>query len=77
MRKGIKNAVFVICAMFLAGCLFYCMIAGAGPGKGALAYVIMAAVMAVTISVTICAGIRYIQKLQDQLKELKELQDRK
>lgn len=66
MRKGIKNAVFVICAMFLAGCLFYCMIAGAGTGKGALAYVIMAAVMAVTISVTICAGIRYIQKLQDQ-----------
>ena len=53
------------------------MIAGAGTGKGALAYVIMAAVMAVTISVTICAGIRYIQKLQDQLKELKELQDRK
>lgn len=77
MRNGIKNAALVICAMFLAGCLFYCMVAGAGTGKCALAYVIMAAVMAVTISVTICAGIRYIQKLQDQLKELKELQDRK
>ena len=72
MRNGIKNAALVICAMFLAGCLFYCMVAGAESSSGALGYVIMAAILAVSISLLLCIGFHYIQKLKKQLKELKE-----
>ena len=66
MRKGLKIAGSTVFAAALSACLFYCMVAGAK--SGAVVYV----VMAVIISVTLCAGFHYIRHLQKLLKELSE-----
>ena len=66
MRKGLKIAGSTVFAAALSSCLFYCMVAGAK--SGAVVYV----VMAVIISVTLCAGFHYIRHLQKLLKELSE-----
>ena len=65
MKKVLETGIEVVFAGLLAGCLFYCMVAGAGT----TAYVILAA-----ISVTLCAGFHYIRKLKRQLEELEEKQ---
>lgn len=68
MKKVLETGIEIVFAGFLAGCLFYCMVAGAGT----TVYVILAAILSITISVTLCAGFHYIRKLQKQLKDLKE-----
>lgn len=68
MKKVLETGIEVVFAGLLAGCLFYCMVAGAGT----TAYVILAAILSIVISVTLCAGFHYIRKLKKQLKELKE-----
>ncbi len=72
MKKVINIVVSVGFVIFFSCCLFYCMVAGAENGSGALGYVIMAAILAVSISLLLCIGFHYIQKLKKQLKELKE-----
>ena len=54
MRKGLKIAGSTVFAAALSSCLFYCMVAGAK--SGAVVYVVMAALLSVIISVTLCAG---------------------
>ena len=66
MKKVLETGIEVVFAGLLAGCLFYCMVAGAGT----TAYVILAAIL----SVTLCAGFHYIRKLKKQLEELEEKQ---
>ena len=68
MQKALKIIVSTAFVLFLSGCLFYCMVAGAG--AGAVAYVIMAAILSIAISVSLCAGFHYIRHLQKLLKEL-------
>ena len=58
MRKGLKIAGSTVFAAALSACLFYCMV--------------MAALLSVIISVTLCAGFHYIRHLQKLLKELSE-----
>ena len=58
MRKGLKIAGSTVFAAALSSCLFYCMVAGAK--SGAVVYVVMAALLSVIISVTLCAGFHYI-----------------
>lgn len=70
MRKGLKIAGSTVFAVALSSCLFYCMVAGAK--SGAVVYVVMAALLSVIISVTLCAGFHYIRHLQKLLKELSE-----
>ena len=70
MRKGLKIAGSTVFAAALSSCLFYCMVAGAK--SGAVVYVVMAALLSVIISVTLCAGFHYIRHLQKLLKELSE-----
>ena len=70
MRKGLKIAGSTVFAAALSVCLFYCMVAGAT--SGAVVYVVMAALLSVIISVTLCAGFHYIRHLQKLLKELSE-----
>ena len=72
MRKALKIAGSTAFVLFLSGSLFYWMVAGAGTGAGALAYVIMAAVLSVLISVTLCLGFHYICRLRKLLRELGE-----
>ena len=72
MKKVINIVVSVGFVIFFSCCLFYCMVAGAESSSGALGYVIMAAILAVNISLLLCIGFHYIQKLKKQLKELKE-----
>ena len=66
MKKVLETGIEVVFAGLLAGCLFYCMVAGAGT----TAYVILAAILSIAISVTLCAGFHYIRKLKKQLEEL-------
>ena len=66
MKKVLETGIEVVFAGLLAGCLFYCMVAGAGT----TAYVILAAILSIAISVTLCAGFHYIRKLKRQLEEL-------
>ena len=61
MRKGLKIAGSTVFAAALSACLFYCMVD-----------VVMAALLSVIISVTLCAGFHYIRHLQKLLKELSE-----
>lgn len=68
MKKALITGIEVIFAAFLAGCLFYCMVAGAGT----TAYIILAAILSIVISVTLCAGYHYIRKLKEQLRELQK-----
>ena len=70
MRKALKIAGSTAFVLFLSGSLFYCMVAGAGT----TAYVILAAILSIAISVTLCAGFHYIRKLKKQLEELEEKQ---
>lgn len=72
MKKVMKIVVSVIFVGFLSGCLFYCMVAGAGQGKGTLGYMIMAGILAVGISATLCAGYHYIRSLQKKLEEMND-----
>ena len=72
MKKVMKIVVSVIFVTFLSGCLVYCMIAGAGQGKGTFGYMIMAGILAVGISVTLCAGYHYIRSLQKKLEEMND-----
>ena len=72
MRKALKIAGSTAFVLFLSGSLFYCIVAGAGTGAGALAYVIMAAVLSVLISLTLCLGFHYIRRLRKLLKEIGE-----
>ena len=62
MKKVLETGIEVVFAGLLAGCLFYCMVAGA------------AAILSIAISVTLCAGFHYIRKLKKQLEELEEKQ---
>ena len=64
MKKVLETGIEVVFAGLLAGCLFYCMVAGAGT----TAYVILAAILSIAISVTLCAGFHYIRKLKKQLE---------
>ena len=68
MKKVLETGIEVVFTGLLAGCLFYCMVAGAGT----TAYVILAAILSIVISVALCAGFHYIRKLKEQLKALKE-----
>ena len=70
MQKLLKIIISTVFVVFLSGCLFYCMVAGAG--KGAVAYVIMAGILSVAISVLLCAGFPYIRHLQKLLAETGE-----
>ena len=70
MRKGLKIAGSTVFAAALSACLFYCMVAGAK--SDAVVYVVMAALLSVIISVTLCAGFHYIRHLQKLLKEFSE-----
>ena len=70
LKKVLETGIEVVFAGLLAGCLFYCMVAGAGT----TAYVILAAILSIAISVTLCAGFHYIRKLKRQLEELEEKQ---
>ena len=72
MKKVINIVVSVGFVIFFSCCLFYCMVAGAESSSSALGYVIRAAILAVSISLLLCIGFHYIQKLKKQLKELKE-----
>ena len=45
---------------------------GSRAKSGAVVYVVMAALLSVIISVTLCAGFHYIRHLQKLLKELSE-----
>ena len=72
MRKTLKIAGSTVFVLFLSRNLFYCMVAGAGTGAGALAYVLMAAVLSVLISVILCLGFHYICHLRKLLRELGE-----
>ena len=67
MQKALKITISTVFVFFLSVCLFYCMVAGAGTGS--VAYVIMAAILSVVISVSLCAGFHYIRHLQKLLKE--------
>ena len=73
MKKVLETGIEVVFAGLLAGCLFYCMVAGAGT----TAYVILAAILSIAISVTLCAGFHYIRKLKKQLEELEEKKKKK
>ena len=68
MKKVLETGIEVVFAGLLAGCLFYCMVAGAGT----TAYVILAAILSIAISVTLCAGFHYIRKLKKQLRAGRE-----
>lgn len=70
MQKLLKIIISTVFVVFLSGCLFYCMVAGAG--EGAVAYVIMAGILSVAISVLLCAGFHYIRHLQKLLEETGE-----
>ena len=72
MKKVLETGIEIVFAGFLAGCLFYCMVAGAGTAV----YVILAAILSITISVTLCAGFHYIRKLQKLQKQLKDLSEK-
>lgn len=72
MNKVMKIVVSVIFVAFLSGCLFYCMIAGAGQGKETFGYMIMAGILSVGISATLCAGYHYIHCLQKKLEEMND-----
>ena len=62
MKKVLETGIEVVFAGLLAGCLFYCMVAGAGT----TAYVIhVAAILSIAISVTLCAGFHYIRRLEE------------
>lgn len=67
--RVVSSGVFVT---LFSGFLFYCMVAGAGRNSrvGTIAYVAMAAVLSIGISVSLCAGFYHIQKLQKQLREM-------
>ena len=69
--RVVSSGVFVT---LFSGFLFYCMVAGAGRSSraGTIAYVIMAAVLSIGISVSLCVGFCHIQKLQKQLREMEE-----
>ena len=69
MRKGLKIAGSTVFAAALSSCLFYCMVAGAK--SGAVVYVVMAALLSVIISVTLCAGFHYIRHLQKLLSSVR------
>ena len=72
MKKVINIVVSACFVIFFSCCLFYCMVAGAENGSSALGYVIMAAILAVSISLLMCIGFHHIRSLKKQLKESKE-----
>lgn len=61
MKKVLETGIEVVFAGLLAGCLFYCMVAGAGT----TAYVILAAILSIAISVTLCARIFTISRAEE------------
>ena len=73
MQKALKLLISIVFVLGLSGCLFYCMVAGAG--AGAVAYVIMAAILSLVISVLLCAGFHYIRHLQKLLEKAYGKQD--
>lgn len=75
MKKVFRVVSLWMFVTLFSGFLFYCMVAGAERNSraGTIAYVVMAAVLSIGISVSLCGGFCHIQKLQKQLKEVRDM----
>ncbi len=71
--KVVKH-VFSIAAIFLgAGCMFFCLVAGAPQDREALEdYVFCAAVFSLALSVFLIGCVRYILYLQKKVEKLED-----
>ena len=70
MRKGLKIAGSTVFTAALSSCLFYCMVAGRNL---ALWYdVVMAALLSVIISVTLCCRVSLYPPSSEAFEELSE-----
>lgn len=71
--KVLKSVLSIAGTLFLAGCMFFCLVSGAPEAQEAVkGYIFRAAGFSLILSVFLCVCINYILYLQKKVEELEK-----